>query len=67
LKLLQTHLNNINTRDEFEQLIFTLLPYIDPNGTITKNKGRLAASIISASNRNSLKDARPIDLDRLGK
>jgi hypothetical protein len=67
LKLLQTHLNNINTRDEFEQLIFTLLPYIDPNGTITKNKSRLAASIISASNRNSLKDARPIDLDRLGK
>ena len=67
LKLLKTHLNNINNKDEFEQLIFALLPYIDPKGTITKDKNRLAAAIISASNRNSLKDDKPIDLDKLGK
>lgn len=67
LKLLKTHLENINSRQEFEELIFALLPHIDPKGTITKDKNRLASAIIAASNRNSLKDTKPVDLDRLGK
>jgi hypothetical protein len=67
LKLLKNHLNNISNREEFEQLIFALLKYIDPKGTITKDTSKLANAIIAASNRSSLKDARPIDLDQLGR
>jgi hypothetical protein len=67
LKLLKNHLNNINNREEFEQLIFALLKYIDPKGTITKDTSKLANAIIAASNRSSLKDARPVDLDQLGR
>ena len=67
LKLLKNHLNNINNREEFEQLIFALLKYIDPKGTITKDTSKLANAIIAASNASSLKDARPIDLDQLGR
>lgn len=67
LKLLKNHLNNINSKEEFEQLIFALLKYIDPKGTITKDTSKLASAIIAASSRNSLKDARPIDLDQLGR
>jgi hypothetical protein len=67
LKLLKSRLEAINNKQEFEELIFSLLPYIDPKGTITKDKNRLASAIISASNRNSLKDDKPIDLDKLGK
>lgn len=67
LKLLKNHLNNINNKEEFEQLIFALLKYIDPKGTITKDTSKLASAIIAASNRSSLKDARPIDLDQLGR
>jgi hypothetical protein len=66
LKLLKNHLNNINNREEFEQLIFVLLKYIDPKGTITKDTSKLANAIIAASNASSLKDARPVDLDKLG-
>ena len=67
LKLLKSRLEAINNKQEFEELIFSLLPYIDPKGTITKDKNRLASAIIAASNRNSLKDDKPIDLDKLGK
>ena len=67
LKLLKNHLNNINNKEEFEQLIFALLKYIDPKGTITKDTSKLANAIIAASNASSLKDARPIDLDQLGR
>ena len=67
LKLLKNHLNNINNREEFEQLIFALLKYIDPKGTITKDTSKLANAIIAASGRSSLKDARPVDLDQLGR
>jgi hypothetical protein len=67
LKALKNHLQAINNRDEFEALIFSVLPFIDPKGTITKDKNRLANAIISASNRSSLKDPRPIDLDKLGR
>jgi hypothetical protein len=67
LKILKTHLQNINNRDEFVELIFALLPYIDSSGTITKDKNKLANSIIAASNRNSLKDSNPVDLDKLGR
>lgn len=67
LKLLKNHLNNINSKEEFEQLIFALLKYIDPKGTITKDTSKLASAIIAASSRNSLKDARPVDLDQLGR
>jgi hypothetical protein len=67
LKLLKNHLNNINSKEEFEQLIFALLKYIDPKGTITKDTSKLANAIISASSRSSLKDARPIDLNKLGR
>lgn len=67
LKLLKSHLQAINTRDEFETLIFSLLGFIDPKGTITKDKNRLASAIIAASNRSSLKDPKPIDLDKLGR
>jgi len=67
LKLLKSRLEAINTKQEFEELIFSLLPYIDPMGTITKDKGKLANAIIAASNRNSLKDTNPIDLDKLGR
>ena len=67
LKLLKNHLNNINNREEFEQLIFALLKYIDPKGTITKDTSKLANAIMAASNRSSLKDARPVDLDKLGR
>jgi hypothetical protein len=67
LKLLKSRLEAINNKQEFEELIFSLLPYIDPKGTITKDKNRLSSAIISASNRNSLKDDKPIDLDKLGK
>ena len=67
LKLLKNHLNNINNREEFEQLIFALLKYIDPKGIITKDKSKIANAIIAASNRSSLKDARPVDLDKLGR
>ena len=67
LKLLRTHLQNVNTRQEFEELVFALLPHIDPTGAITKDKNKLANAIVSASNRNSLKDTKPVDLDRLGR
>jgi hypothetical protein len=67
LKLLKNHLNNINNKEEFEQLIFALLKYIDPKGTITKDTSKLASAIIAASGRSSLKDARPVDLDQLGR
>jgi len=67
LKLLKSRLEAINTKQEFEELIFSLLPYIDPQGTITKDKGKLANAIIAASNRNSLKDTNPVDLDKLGR
>ena len=67
LKLLKTHLENVNSRQEFEELIFALLPHIDPTGAITKDKNKLANAIVSASNRNSLRDTRPIDLDQLGR
>ena len=67
LKLLKNHLNNINNKEEFEQLIFALLKYIDPKGTITKDTSKLANAIIAASNASSLKDARPVDLDKLGR
>ena len=67
LKLLKNHLNNINNKEEFEQLIFALLKYIDPKGTITKDTSKLSNAIIAASNASSLKDARPVDLDQLGR
>lgn len=67
LKTLKNHLSAVNTRDEFEALIFALLPFIDPKGTITKDKNKLASAIIAASNRSSLKDPKPIDLDKLGR
>lgn len=67
LKTLKDHLQDINTKDEFESLIFSLLKYIDPKGQITKDKNRLASAIIAASNRSSLKDTRPVDLDKLGR
>lgn len=67
LKLLKSHLQAINTRDEFEALIFSLLGFIDSKGTITSDKNRLANAIIAASNRSSLKDPKPIDLDKLGR
>ena len=67
LKLLKNHLNNINNKEEFEQLIFALLKYIDPKGTITKDTSKLSNAIIAASNASSLKDARPVDLDKLGR
>ena len=67
LSSLKTHLNNINNKDEFEKLIFALLPFIDPKGTITKDKNKIANAIISASNRSSLKDTKPVDLDQLGR
>jgi hypothetical protein len=43
------------------------LKYIDPKGTITKDTSKLSNAIIAASNRSSLKDARPVDLDQLGR
>jgi len=67
LKALKSHLEQINTRDEFTDLVFALLPYIDPKGQITKDKNKLANAIVSASNRSSLKDPRPVDLDKLGR
>ena len=67
LKTLKSHLEQINTRDEFADLIFSLLPYIDPKGQITKDKNKLASAIMAASNRSSLKDPKPIDLDKLGR
>ena len=67
LKLLKSRLEAINTKQEFEELIFSLLPYIDPQGTMTKDKNKIANAIMAASNRNVLKDTRPIDLDKLGK
>jgi hypothetical protein len=67
LKLLKTHLENVNSKQEFEELIFALLPHIDPKGTITQDKNRLASAIMAASNRNSLKDTKPVDLDQLGR
>jgi hypothetical protein len=67
LKLLKSHLENVNSKQEFEELIFALLPHIDPKGTITQDKNRLASAIMAASNRNSLKDTKPVDLDQLGR
>jgi hypothetical protein len=67
LKLLKNHLQAINTQDEFEALVFALLGFIDSKGTITSDKNRLANAIIAASNRSSLKDPKPIDLDKLGR
>lgn len=67
LKILKTHLDRINTRKEFEELIFAILPFIDKTGQITQNKSRLAQSILRVTNRNALRTPDPIDLDKLGK
>lgn len=48
---LAQHLGNINTREEFTDLIFDILPLIDPQGKITQDKSKLANILFSVANR----------------
>lgn len=50
-KTLAQHLGNINTREEFVELLFQVLPLIDPQGKITQDKTRLVNIIYGAANK----------------
>jgi hypothetical protein len=50
-KTLAQHLQKINTREEFAQLIKQILPYIDPKGKITQDKSRLVNIVYTAANQ----------------
>lgn len=50
-KTLVQHLQKINTREEFAQLVKQVLPYIDPNGKITQDRGKLVNIIYGAANQ----------------
>lgn len=50
-KSLAQHLGNINDRREFADLIFSILPFIDPNGKITQDRNKLANIIFSAASK----------------
>lgn len=49
--LLKQHLSNINTPQEFSDLLVTMLMFIDPSGKITKDRQRIARLIFSAQNQ----------------
>jgi hypothetical protein len=50
-KSLAQHLLNINDRREFADLIFSILPFIDPQGKITQDKTKLANIIFAAASK----------------
>lgn len=50
-KTLAQHLGNINTREEFVELLFQVLPLIDPQGKITQDKTRLVNIVYGAANK----------------
>ena len=50
-KTLVQHLQKINTREEFAQLIRQILPYIDPKGKITQDRSKLVNIIYGAANQ----------------
>ena len=50
-KSLAQHLQNINDRREFADLIFSILPFIDPNGKITQDRNKLANIIFAAASK----------------
>jgi hypothetical protein len=50
-KELVNDLQKINTRDEFVDLILNILPLIDPDGKITKDRKKLINIIYSAANK----------------
>lgn len=50
-KSLAQHLRNINDRREFADLIFSILPFIDPNGKITQDRNKLANIIFAAASK----------------
>ena len=49
--LLKQHLSNINTPQEFSDLLVTILMFIDPTGKITKDRQRISRLIFSAQNQ----------------
>ena len=49
--LLKQHLSNINTPQEFSDLLVTMLMFIDPTGKITKDRQRISRLIFSAQNQ----------------
>lgn len=50
-KTLAQHLGNINTREEFAELLFQILPLIDPQGKITQDKNKLVNIVYGAANK----------------
>ena len=50
-KSLAQHLQNINDRREFADLIFSILPFIDPQGKITQDRSKLANIIFAAASK----------------
>lgn len=50
-KALVQHLQKVNTREEFADLILSVLPYIDPEGKITADRKKLVNTIYSAANQ----------------
>jgi hypothetical protein len=51
VKSIAQHLGKISDRKEFADLIYSLLPMIDPEGKITQDKVKLANIIFSAASR----------------
>jgi len=50
-KTLAQHLGNVNTREEFTELLFQVLPLIDPKGKITQDKTKLVNIVYGAANK----------------